>query len=218
MGRGSKNLSKGNRKLALMHESESLHYRMYKAGRTWLFAGIATFSLGAVLLGTQVQAAAATAEDTTPTAQQQPATAPAATPAAKTTVDPTATAEAGAITKTSATSDQKPLTLDQSQKGNQEGLTAATTDAKGNTTVAKTAGALVSNLFGDGVKTAAENSPTAGLDAEGKNAVDSINTANTTQDRGNEWLKDASDTSKTYNIPHTTNGAIDKSATGDFKS
>ncbi len=147
MGRGSKNLSKGNRKLALMHESESLHYRMYKAGRTWLFAGIATFSLGAVLLGTQVQAAAATARghyaNCTATTSHSTCN---ATPAAKTTVDPTATAEAGAITKTSATSDQKPLTLDQSQKGNQEGLTAATTDAKGNTTVAKTAGALVKTI------------------------------------------------------------------------
>lgn len=76
MGRGSKNLSKGNRKLALMHESESLHYRMYKAGRTWLFAGIATFSLGAVLLGSQVTASAA--EDPTQT------TAPATTPEAGT--------------------------------------------------------------------------------------------------------------------------------------
>ncbi len=46
---------------------------MYKAGRMWLFAGVATFTLSAGLLGlTSTQASAKTA-DTTPTSQQQPA-------------------------------------------------------------------------------------------------------------------------------------------------
>ncbi|GAX04417.1 hypothetical protein IWT140_02055 [Secundilactobacillus pentosiphilus] len=102
MGRGSKNLSKGNRKLALMHESESLHYRMYKAGRTWLFAGIATFSLGAVLLGSQVTASAA--ED--PTQTTAPATTSETGTGAGQAADTNAGAGQAADSNTGATAEQ----------------------------------------------------------------------------------------------------------------
>lgn len=54
----SKNLSKKNQKLALAKESEKLHYRMYKASKMWLFAGIATFSLGAAVMTAPTQASA----------------------------------------------------------------------------------------------------------------------------------------------------------------
>ncbi|HBF76015.1 MAG TPA: hypothetical protein DDW71_12260, partial [Lactobacillus sp.] len=73
MGKGSKNLSKNNRKLALENQSTLLHYRMYKAGRMWLFAGVATFTLSAGLLGLTSTQASAKTVDTTPTSQQQPA-------------------------------------------------------------------------------------------------------------------------------------------------
>ncbi|BAP84800.1 hypothetical protein LOOC260_102220 [Paucilactobacillus hokkaidonensis JCM 18461] len=56
MQSGSNNLSKNNRKLALQKETSKLHYRMYKAGKLWLFAGIATFSLAIGVSTTTVHA------------------------------------------------------------------------------------------------------------------------------------------------------------------
>lgn len=68
MGKGSKNLSKNNRQLATINDNEKLHYRMYKSGKTWLFAGIATFSLGLVFLGAPNVHADTTSETTQTTA------------------------------------------------------------------------------------------------------------------------------------------------------
>lgn len=75
MSRGSKNLSRNNRKLAVQNESTSLHYRMYKAGKFWLYAGIATFSLGAGIAFSNVAAHA----DTTPASSQTTAASSSAT-------------------------------------------------------------------------------------------------------------------------------------------
>ncbi|GAW98825.1 KxYKxGKxW signal peptide domain-containing protein [Secundilactobacillus mixtipabuli] len=196
MGRGSKNLSKGNRKLALMHESERLHYRMYKAGRTWLFAGIATFSLGAVLLGTPTQASAATQAD--PTTEQSAAT----TANDQAASDTTADQEAATATKVVQPSDYKPATSTTPATGDidnpanynddkgavQAGkagdvltsgptkLDTSQTEGKvdvpeGATTEPDTSGALIKgSMFGDGLKTSAENSATAGLGGDTQSA------------------------------------------------
>lgn len=68
MLKGSKNLAKNNQKLAAMNESGKLRYRMYKAGKTWLFAGITTFSLGLVfMVSTAPDAHAATEPATSQT-------------------------------------------------------------------------------------------------------------------------------------------------------
>lgn len=42
---GSKNISKRNKNLQLRRETSKIHYRMYKAGKFWLFAGLTTFTL-----------------------------------------------------------------------------------------------------------------------------------------------------------------------------
>ncbi|GAX05320.1 hypothetical protein IWT25_00624 [Secundilactobacillus pentosiphilus] len=207
MGRGSKNLSKGNRKLALMHESESLHYRMYKAGRTWLFAGIATFSLGAVLLGSQVTASAAedptqtTAPATTPeagtgagqatdtnagaAAQQQPA-ATQEQPAA----DTNAANQSNNINAATATTDQpgdisKPTTTTKQVDPKVQGTTTGQVEApQGTTPTTDTNKALIdTTLFGNGNTATGENSATAKL-GDTTSAGTKIDSANAGQDRG----------------------------------
>ncbi|WP_147156975.1 KxYKxGKxW signal peptide domain-containing protein, partial [Pediococcus ethanolidurans] len=55
MQQGFKNLSSRNRKLQLRKETSKVRYRMYKAGKFWLFAGLTTFAL-AIGSGAVVQA------------------------------------------------------------------------------------------------------------------------------------------------------------------
>lgn len=65
----SKRLSKNNKKLALQRETEKTHYRMFKAGKFWVFSGITTFAL-AIGMGystTQAYADSSTVNSTTVT-------------------------------------------------------------------------------------------------------------------------------------------------------
>lgn len=108
MTKGTKNLSKNNRNLGLQRENEKLHYRMYKSGRNWLFAGIATVALAGGMAMTQTKANADTTTEPT-TEQVTPAagttdTTTDTTPAATTTETPTTTADQSTDTTTVATS------------------------------------------------------------------------------------------------------------------
>ncbi|WP_203650161.1 KxYKxGKxW signal peptide domain-containing protein [Secundilactobacillus yichangensis] len=169
MGRGSKNLSKGNRKLALMHQTESLHYRMYKAGRTWLFAGIATFSLGAVLFGSQVQASAATTEDTTPTTQ-----------VTKPVADSNIGADAGqaADPNSGATAQQQPATTQAQPAANTD--TATTGDTMGTGQAAtNTDATATSDTTGTGQAAANTDAATTGDTTEAGQAAANTDPATT---------------------------------------
>ncbi|WP_461240499.1 KxYKxGKxW signal peptide domain-containing protein [Paucilactobacillus sp. N302-9] len=158
MSKGTKNLSKNNRKLALRNESTSLHYRMYKAGKFWLYAGIATFSLGAGIAFSNVAAHA----DTTPTTTQ---TAAASSSATLTSTGP-ATSQ---VTPTVENTEAQPVNA-----------------PSGTTDQTDTSKALIStNLFGNGNTAQAENSTTAQLGDTTK-AGALIDTANNTQVRGGD--------------------------------
>ncbi|ANZ62955.1 hypothetical protein AYR62_01770 [Secundilactobacillus paracollinoides] len=113
MGKGSKNLSKHNRQLATMNENEMLHYRMYKSGKTWLFASIATVSLGLVFIGAPNAHADTTPATVTTTSTATQSTGETGTTA--TTTDTTTTS-----TEATATGDNDGVLVDPTQEETQQ--------------------------------------------------------------------------------------------------
>lgn len=131
-----------NNKLKIRQESSEMkeHFKMYKAGKLWLYAGIATFALAAGLSFASTDAHAATANDT----------------AAPTTAVTSAATSTATISKTEET---HPTVIDDNNVG------AHPTDP-GTETVTATDPALIKGSMFGSTTSAAENSATTGLGAQ----------------------------------------------------
>lgn len=124
MRRASKNLSKNNQKLALAKESEKLHYRMYKASKMWLFAGIATFSLGATVMTAPTQASATVDEpQSTAVTEPQPANTVTLRTPKSTPVTALDQVQNEAVAKPDAENEEPVATVDQGTQKSEPALT-----------------------------------------------------------------------------------------------
>lgn len=88
-------MSKNNQGLKLQKSTEKVHYRMFKSGKVWLFAAVATFT---VATGATVTANADTVDDTAAsTTAVVTSSATSATPAADSTVTSSAATSANSV-------------------------------------------------------------------------------------------------------------------------
>ncbi|WP_461243814.1 KxYKxGKxW signal peptide domain-containing protein [Secundilactobacillus muriivasis] len=186
----------------LVRDNTVVHYKAYKVGKHWVFAGITALTVGAGLLfGGSQQAQAATTEASDPTTGVSDAGTSSDIQGKTVTLNATSTADTNATAKTSGASDETDANADRINTANSTSDGSANAVDNGNS----------SDQPGATATSATSQQPSSDTTVT-NSAVDSINTSIDANDAASVNVETQPDNQKIYKTP-TVKSGVTESAT-----